>query len=112
MRLLDRFGLTARTTLMIDDTKENLETASRLGIQTILFRSSRQLRAELEVADVLPRSVERALGKCRRQCRVPCPVWSVADAPMCSETTCRTITLTACRESPGQGPPVRPSSRS
>ncbi len=57
MRLLDRFGLTAGTTLMIDDTKENLETASRLGIQTILFRSSRQLRAELEVADVLPRSV-------------------------------------------------------
>jgi 2-haloacid dehalogenase len=57
MRLLDRFGLTARTTLMIDDTKENLETASNLGIQTILFRSSRQLRAELEAAAVLPRCV-------------------------------------------------------
>jgi 2-haloacid dehalogenase len=56
-RLLDRFGLTARTTLMIDDTKENLETASNLGIQTVLFRSSRQLRAELEAAAVLPRSV-------------------------------------------------------
>jgi 2-haloacid dehalogenase len=57
MRLLDRFGLTARTTLMIDDTKENLETASSLGIQTVLFRSSRQLRAELEAAAALPRSV-------------------------------------------------------
>jgi 2-haloacid dehalogenase len=56
-RLLDRFRLTARTTLMIDDTKENLETASNLGIQTVLFRSSRQLRAELEAAAVLPRSV-------------------------------------------------------
>jgi 2-haloacid dehalogenase len=54
MRLLDRFGLTARTTLMIDDKKENLETASSLGMQTVLFRSSRQLRAELESAAVLP----------------------------------------------------------
>jgi FMN phosphatase YigB (HAD superfamily) len=54
MRLLDRLGLTARTTLMIDDKKENLETASSLGMQTVLFRSSRQLRAELESAAVLP----------------------------------------------------------
>ena len=57
MRLLARFGLTRETTLMIDDTKENLDTASRLGIQTALFRSSRQLRGELEAAAVLPRSV-------------------------------------------------------
>jgi 2-haloacid dehalogenase len=55
-RLLDRFGLTPSTTLMIDDTNENLEAASKLGIQTVLFRSSCQLRAELEVAGVLPRS--------------------------------------------------------
>jgi 2-haloacid dehalogenase len=54
-RLLDRFGLTPSTTLMIDDTDENLVAASKLGIQTVLFRSSRQLRAELEVAGVLPR---------------------------------------------------------
>jgi FMN phosphatase YigB (HAD superfamily) len=40
--------------LMIDDTEENLETASNLGIQTVLFRSSRQLRAELEAAGILP----------------------------------------------------------
>jgi 2-haloacid dehalogenase len=57
MRLLARFGLTRETTLMIDDTEEDLDTASRLGIQTALFRSSRQLRAELEAAAILPRSV-------------------------------------------------------
>jgi 2-haloacid dehalogenase len=56
-RLLDRFGLTSNTTLMIDDTKENLETASKLGIQTALFRSSRQLQAELEAVGVLARSL-------------------------------------------------------
>jgi 2-haloacid dehalogenase len=55
-RLLDRFGLKPRTTLMIDDAKENLEAASKLGIQTTLFRSSGQLRAELETVGVLPRS--------------------------------------------------------
>jgi 2-haloacid dehalogenase len=55
-RLLDRFGLTPDTTLLIDDTKENLETAGKLGIQTVLFCSSRQLRAELEAAGVLPPS--------------------------------------------------------
>lgn len=53
MRLFDRFGLTPGTTLMIDDTRENLDTAGRLGIQTTLFSSSRQLRAELEAAAVL-----------------------------------------------------------
>jgi FMN phosphatase YigB (HAD superfamily) len=42
---------------MIDDTNENLKTASKLGIQTVLFRSSRQLKAELEVAGILPRSL-------------------------------------------------------
>jgi 2-haloacid dehalogenase len=57
MRLLDRFGLAPRTTLMIDDKKENLETAGSLGIQTVLFRSSRQLRTELESAAILPRTL-------------------------------------------------------
>jgi 2-haloacid dehalogenase len=57
IRLLDRFGLAPNTTLMIDDTVANLETASKLGIQTALFRSSRQLREELEAAGVLPRSL-------------------------------------------------------
>jgi 2-haloacid dehalogenase len=54
VRLLDRFGLEPRTTLMIDDTEANLETARNLGIRTVLFRSSHQLRAELESAGVLP----------------------------------------------------------
>jgi 2-haloacid dehalogenase len=56
-RLLDRFGLTPNTTLMIDDTEENLETAGQLGMQTALFRSSRQLKAELEAVGVLARSL-------------------------------------------------------
>jgi 2-haloacid dehalogenase len=55
--LLDRFGLTANTTLMIDDNEENLETAIKLGMQISLFRSSGQLQAELEAAGVLPRSL-------------------------------------------------------
>jgi 2-haloacid dehalogenase len=54
-RLLDRFGLKPRMTLMIDDAKENLEVASELGIQTALFLSSRQLRMDLEAAGILPR---------------------------------------------------------
>ena len=49
-RLLDRFGLMAKTTLMIDDTQENLYAASKLGMQTIQFRSSRELRTQLESA--------------------------------------------------------------
>jgi 2-haloacid dehalogenase len=53
IRLLDRFGLTAETTLMIDDAEENLDAASQLGMQTALFRSSRQLRTQLEAAGVL-----------------------------------------------------------
>jgi 2-haloacid dehalogenase len=58
--LLDRFVLTPGTTLMIDDNVENLEAASTLGIQTVLFRSAHQLRSELEVAGVLPRSSPQA----------------------------------------------------
>jgi 2-haloacid dehalogenase len=54
IRLLDRFGLTPNTTLMIDDMKENLEAASKLGMQTIQFRSSGQIREELEALGVLP----------------------------------------------------------
>jgi len=72
MRLLDRFGLTSGTTLMIDDTAENLEAASELGMQTILFRSSRQLRTQLEAAGVLRRtrpSPERASNEPTRVTR-------------------------------------------
>ena len=56
-RLLDRFGLTPRTTLMIDDVQENLDAAARLGMQTLLFRSSQRLGKDLEAAGVLRRSV-------------------------------------------------------
>jgi 2-haloacid dehalogenase len=54
-RLLDRFGLTAGTTLMIDDMQENLDAAGEVGIQTLLFRSSLRLRTDLETAGVLRR---------------------------------------------------------
>jgi 2-haloacid dehalogenase len=49
-RLLDRFGLTAKTTLMIDDTEENLDTAGKLGMRTVQFRSSHELRTQLKSA--------------------------------------------------------------
>lgn len=44
---LDRFGLEAGSTLMIDDTQENLDSAGRVGLGTILFTSADQLRADL-----------------------------------------------------------------
>lgn len=49
-RLLDRFGLMAETTLMIDDKEENVYAASRLGMQTAKFQSSGELRSTLESA--------------------------------------------------------------
>jgi 2-haloacid dehalogenase len=55
--LLDRFDLTPRTTLMIDDMQENLDSAARLGMQTLLFRSSHRLGKDLEAAGVLRRSL-------------------------------------------------------
>ena len=35
--LLERYGLTAESTLFIDDNPANIETAKRLGFQTIVF---------------------------------------------------------------------------
>jgi 2-haloacid dehalogenase len=58
-RLLDRFSLISKTTLMIDDTEENLNTAGELGMQTALFRSSRELRTQLETAGILRPSLAR-----------------------------------------------------
>jgi 2-haloacid dehalogenase len=52
-RLLDRFGLVASTTLMIDDAPENVAAAGRLGMQTVRFRSFEQLRCRLETVGVL-----------------------------------------------------------
>lgn len=52
-RLLHRFGLMAKTTLMIDDTEENLHSASKLGMQTVQFRSSLELWTQLESAGLV-----------------------------------------------------------
>jgi 2-haloacid dehalogenase len=52
-RLLERFGLTASTTLLIDDGSENVESASGLGMQIALFTSAAQLRRRLDDVGVL-----------------------------------------------------------
>jgi 2-haloacid dehalogenase len=52
--ILTRFALAAPTTLMIDNTEENIEAARQVGMPTILFRSPEQLRRELQKAGVLP----------------------------------------------------------
>jgi 2-haloacid dehalogenase len=54
LRLLDRFGLKAKTTLMIDDSVQNLHAASKLGVQTAQFRSSSELRTQLESTGLGP----------------------------------------------------------
>ena len=53
--LLERYGLDAGSTLMIDDSARNIEAARALGMPTVLFRSPEALRAELEDAGVLAR---------------------------------------------------------
>jgi 2-haloacid dehalogenase len=53
LRLFERFHLTPTATVMIDDRAENLEAAGRLGMHTVLFRSSTQLRSDLERMGVL-----------------------------------------------------------
>jgi 2-haloacid dehalogenase len=55
-RLLDRFGLEATTTLMIDDSAANLVTARRMGMPTIHFQSPVDLRRRLQDAGLLRRS--------------------------------------------------------
>jgi 2-haloacid dehalogenase len=47
-RLLERFGLTAARTLMIDDSARNLEVARSLGMRTVHFRTAAELRSALE----------------------------------------------------------------
>jgi 2-haloacid dehalogenase len=46
--LLERFNLTAKDCLFIDDSTANIQTAKGLGFQTIQFKSADQLAAELE----------------------------------------------------------------
>ncbi len=51
--LLDRFGLTARRTLFIDDRVENIQAARAAGLVGIHFHSASQLRRELVERGVL-----------------------------------------------------------
>lgn len=50
---LERFGLEADDTVMIDDTQENLDSASTVGLGTILFSSAVQLRTDLQARQLL-----------------------------------------------------------
>jgi 2-haloacid dehalogenase len=51
--LLDRIGRPAGECILIDDTAENIATASKLGFQTIHYRQPDQLQAELDAFGVL-----------------------------------------------------------
>lgn len=51
--LLDRFGLAPATTLLIDDSRTNVEAARRVGMQAIEFESPAALRHRLEDAGLL-----------------------------------------------------------
>ena len=52
-RLLSRYGLTAQTTLLIDDSQRNVDSALAFGMQAVRFQSPAQLRAWLVAAGVL-----------------------------------------------------------
>lgn len=51
-RLLDRYELTAKECIFIDDTKANVETAVALGMQGIRFRNREQAVEELKILGV------------------------------------------------------------
>jgi 2-haloacid dehalogenase len=51
--LLDRFGLTPETTLLIDDSAKNVAAARKVGMQAIEFESPEHLRERLEAAGLL-----------------------------------------------------------
>ncbi len=51
--LLDRFGLTAQTTLFIDDSAKNVAAAREVGLQAIEFESPAGLRQRLQNAGLL-----------------------------------------------------------
>jgi 2-haloacid dehalogenase len=58
-RLLERFGLHASSTLMIDDRSENIQAARSLGMPVELFRSAAQLRRRLCDVGALGRAAVR-----------------------------------------------------
>jgi 2-haloacid dehalogenase len=58
-RLLERFGLSAATTLLIDDSQVNVDAARALGIQALRFESPDQVRAHLARAGLLDASSDR-----------------------------------------------------
>jgi 2-haloacid dehalogenase len=51
--LLDRFGLTSSQTVMIDDSRANVEAARSIGMRAVEFHSPEQLRRWLEGAGLL-----------------------------------------------------------
>jgi 2-haloacid dehalogenase len=51
--LLERYGLEASSTLLIDDSARNIAAARALGMATVQFRSPEALRQALEEASVL-----------------------------------------------------------
>lgn len=60
--LLERYGLTPASTLMIDDAQRNIDAARALGMPTVLFESPEVLRRALEDAGVLAPSGPTASG--------------------------------------------------
>jgi 2-haloacid dehalogenase len=52
-RLLERFGLPAETTLLIDDSQGNVEAARELGMLAIRFESPVQVRRYLQQSGLL-----------------------------------------------------------
>jgi epoxide hydrolase-like predicted phosphatase len=45
---LERLGVASQEAIFVDDFSENIEAAQRVGMQAILFQSTRQVEAELE----------------------------------------------------------------
>jgi 2-haloacid dehalogenase len=54
-RLLQRYDLTPPRTMFVDDSEVNIDAATALGIDAVLFESPEQIRRELEARGLLPR---------------------------------------------------------
>ena len=51
--ILDRYQIEAETAVFIDDSQRNIDAAKKVKIQTIHFKSPKQLRQDLEVMNVI-----------------------------------------------------------